>query len=113
MLRSLLLFALATAHQNPAQPGDEPRSVVRAATRAIEGDSAARVETRWRARLARNANDRASLLGLATLARLRYDYPSSESTYRRLLIGAPDGYSAYARLGLADGDETRGIARLA
>ena len=115
VLRSLLLFALATAHRQPVQPGDDPppRSIVRAATRAVEGDSAARVESRWRARLTRNAGDRAAQLGLATLARLRYDYPASESTYRQLITGIPDRYAVYALLGLADGDETRGIARQA
>jgi len=112
VLRVLLLFALAPLGQgNTPQPGDDPRSIVRAATRAIEGDSATRLEARWRARVSRRAGDRAAALGLATLARLRYDYPSSETMYRRLIAGASDSYAVYARLGLADGDETRALAR--
>src|SRR5690349_4153846 len=107
VLRFLLLALLApAAHGNAAQPPDDPRSIVRAAIRSIEGDSATRVEARWRNRVNRNPADRAALLGLATLARLRYDYPSSESMYRRLIAGAPDGYAVYAHLGLAEGDET-------
>jgi len=51
------------------------------------------------------------VLGLATLARLRYDYPTSERLYRGLIAGAQDGYAAYAHLGLADGNELRGIGR--
>src|SRR5678815_3126615 len=31
--------------------------------------------------------------------------------YRRLIAGASDSYAVYARLGLADGDETRALAR--
>jgi len=114
VLRFFLVLALGTATQRgSAQGADEPRTIVRTATRAIQGDSAARLESRWRARVNRNANDRPALLGIATLARLRYDYPASESTYRRLINGAPDRYTVYAQLGLADGDETRGIARQA
>jgi tetratricopeptide (TPR) repeat protein len=112
VLRFFFLLALApVAQRNSAQAGDDPRSIVRAATRAIEADSAVRLEARWRARVSRRANDRAAVLGLATLARLRYDYPSSESMYRGLIAGPSDGYAAYAHLGLADGDEMRGIAR--
>jgi tetratricopeptide (TPR) repeat protein len=107
----LLLLALATlAQRNAAQAGDDPRAIVRAATQAIEGDSAVRVEARWRERVNRRAGDRAASLGLATLAQLRYDYPSSESMYRRLITGATDGYAVYAHLGLADSHETRGAA---
>ena len=114
VLRFLLLFALAAARQgNAAQAGDDPRSVVRVATRAIEGDSAVRLESRWNARVGRRAGDRAAVLGLATLARLRYDYPLSERMYRGLVAGASDGYAVYAHLGLADGDEARGVARVA
>src|SRR4029078_6353353 len=34
-------------------------------------------------------------------------------TYRQLITGIPDRYAVYALLGLADGDETRGVARQA
>src|SRR3954469_24867621 len=88
VLRFLLppVLALAAAGQRgSAQAGDDPRSIVRAAARAIEGDSAVRLEARWRQRVGRKPGDRAAVLGLATLARLRYDYPSAESTYRGLI----------------------------
>jgi len=112
VLRFLFLVALATvAQRSVAQRGDDPRSIVGAATRAVEGASAKRLGARWSDRLKRNANDRPALLGLATLAGLRYDYPSSENLYRRLIAGTPDSYSVYAQLGLADNDETRGVAR--
>ena len=112
MLRFLLLVALAPgAQHNAAQAGDDPRAIVRAATRATQGDSAARLEARWRARVRRTASDRPAVLGLATLARLRYDYASSEGMYRRLIAGANDGYAVYAYLGMADADELRGVAR--
>jgi CHAT domain-containing protein/tetratricopeptide (TPR) repeat protein len=112
VLRFLLLVALAPlAQRSAAQTADDPRSIVRAATRAIEGDTAKRVEARWRQRIDRTAGDRPALLGLATLAQHRYDYPLSESLYRRLIAGASDRYSVYAHLGLADAGETRGAAR--
>ena len=111
MLRLLLIALALAAQRNGVPAGDDPRSIVRAATRAIEGDSAARLESRWRARVNRRPDDRPALLGIATLARLRYDYPSSETMYRRLIAGALDGYTVYARLGLAEGDETRAMAR--
>jgi CHAT domain-containing protein/tetratricopeptide (TPR) repeat protein len=109
VLRFLVFLALA--HRTPSQAADDPRAIVRAATRAIEADSAARVEIRWRERINRSAGDRAALLGLATVTRLRYDYPTAEGMYRRLITGAADGFAVYARLGLADGYETRGAAR--
>jgi CHAT domain-containing protein/tetratricopeptide (TPR) repeat protein len=110
MLGALLLVALATSS---AAPSPDPRTVVRAATRAAEtsDDSVRALAARWTARRARDAGDRAAQLGLATLARLRYDYPTAERGYGALLAGAPDGYAVYAQLGLAEGLEGRGFAR--
>ncbi|HUQ83157.1 MAG TPA: CHAT domain-containing tetratricopeptide repeat protein [Gemmatimonadaceae bacterium] len=111
MSRLLVPIALAMAVWHPAaQTADDPRSVVRTATRAVEGDSSPRLTARWTAR-ARGRTDRAALLGLATLARLRYDYPAAESTYRGLLSGPRDSYAVYARLGLGDGYESRSFGR--
>jgi CHAT domain-containing protein/tetratricopeptide (TPR) repeat protein len=50
------------------------------------------------------------MLGLATLARHRYDYVSAERTYLRLVAGRTDGYAVYAHLGLAEGYEARSMA---
>ncbi len=108
-----LVALAAAAQQTPAPAGDDPRVVVRTATRAVEGDSAARVKARWTSRANRTAGDRAARLGLATLARLEYDYPAAETEYRRLIAGARDRYAVYARLGLAEGFDARGIGRAA
>lgn len=92
-----------------AQDPDDPREVVRRAVASVEGDSARSVRSGWEARLRRDSTDRAALLGLATLARLTYDYPAAERLYRRLLPadGAPDRYAAYAHLGAALGFDIR------
>lgn len=103
------LLALTAAVSQATPNAEAPRAVVRAAALAVQGDSAARVDERLRARVARDANDRAALLGVATLARLRYDYPAAESTYRRLLTQPDDRYGVYARLGLAEGFEARSM----
>jgi CHAT domain-containing protein len=101
-----LLVSLLLA-QPTAPAGETPRAVMRAATRAVEGDSATRVGARWSARAARDSGDRAALLGLATVARLRYDYPTAERLYGRLVARAADRYALYARLGLGEGLEER------
>jgi len=91
---------------------DEPRAVIRAAARAVQGDSAAALRARWASRLARDSADRAAALGLATLARLTYDYPLAERLYRKLLADSlrPDRYAPVARLGLARQLEGRGFS---
>jgi hypothetical protein len=88
-----------------------PRDVVRTAVRAVEGDSVARVAGRWRADLRRDSHDGAALLGLATLARLTYDYAAAEQLYDRVLArGADDHYEVHAQLGRAKGFEARALA---
>ena len=109
VLRFLGSLALAATAAQVAPNAGDPRAVVRAATRAVEADTGARLDARLSARVARNPNDRAALLGLATLARLRYDYPVAESTYRRLFIQPDDRYSMYAHLGLAEAFEARSL----
>src|SRR5688572_29086578 len=58
----------------------------------------------------RDPADRALLLGFATAARLRYNYPAAESVYRSLLL-TRDRYAVYAHLGLAEGFEARSFSR--
>ena len=108
----LLLFAAVQTQPAAAQRDEDPRVVVRAATRAVQGDSAAALRARWTKRLARDSSDRAATLGLATIARLSYDYPAAERLYRRLLADSlhPDRYSPVARLGLARQLEGRGFS---
>jgi len=106
----LLLLLRATAiFQNP---GNDPQPVVREATLAVRGDSVAAVRARWAGRLQRDSTDRAAALGLATLARLTYDFDDADRRYRRLFVAEParaDAYDAYARLGLGLGMEYQGM----
>jgi hypothetical protein len=99
-LLPLVIAAALVAAPFGSGPG-EPPAIVREARLAVEGDSAPRVGARWSARLARDSTDSAALLGLATLARLTYDYPLAERLYRRLAAGPADRFAVYARLGLA------------
>jgi len=91
---------------------EDPRAVVRDAARAVENETAAPLAASWQARLDADPSDRAALLGLATLARLDYDYPRAETLYRRA-EGGHDRLTAYARLGLAWGLEERGFSNAA
>jgi len=117
MLMTSVLAALVAFPQGRSSvAGDEPARIVWLATRAVEGDSAAAVSARWAARLKRDPADRAAELGLATLARLTYQYDDAERRYARLLPPAgrpPDGYAAYARLGHGTGLRTRGLVAAA
>ena len=109
MLHLVLLTALTSAPLL-TQRGDDPRTVVRAATNAVQGDSVPRVARAWQTRLDHARGDRTAALGLATLARLQYDYPASERAYARLIASGNDDYAVYAHLGLAAGYEARSLA---
>lgn len=99
-----------------AASGEDPRAIVRAAALAMRGDSADAVAARWSARLRADSSDEGAALGLATLARLRYDYDDADRRFRRIFTGdtmpgaAPDRHDAYARIGLALGMEAQGIS---
>lgn len=112
MFGSLISPLLGLLLVAPADTTEPPRDIVREATRAIERDSAASLAQRLETRLSRDSSDRTALLGLATLARLRYDYAVADGLYRRLIGAgstAPDRLSAYARLGLAQGLDAQGL----
>ncbi|MGH7586851.1 MAG: CHAT domain-containing protein, partial [Gemmatimonadales bacterium] len=84
---------------------------MRQATRAVEGDSAGQPAARWKARLRKHGWDPGAALGLATIARLTYDYPTADGHYRRLFgtdSASPDRYALYAHLGLAQGFYAQG-----
>ncbi len=107
------MFSLAMSVCVIARADTTPgaRDVVRQAIHAVEGDSVAPLRTEWSARVSRDSSDRAALLGLATLARLTYDYPAADRLYSRLFNAdslRPDSYTAYARLGRAWSFEERG-----
>src|SRR3954447_33631 len=111
----LAIFPLALGPAAAAQTPDDPRAIVFAAERAVSDDSADVASARWRAALARDSSDRTALLGLATLARMTYDFPTAERLLGRLLkqrSAAPDRWRVQARLGLyrvafAQGDDGR------
>ncbi len=110
---AILILGLGTAAA--AQTPDEPGTIVFATERAVADDSAQVASTRWQAALARDSSDRAALLGLATLARMTYDFPTAERLLKRLLnrrSGTPDRWQVQARLGMyrvafAQGDDGR------
>lgn len=115
MLGPLLSLALQLVLPAPADPADtlrdDPRALVREATRAVQVDSARWASARWQARLARDPSDRAAMLGLATLARLTYEYRTADRGYRELFATnslRPDRYAIYARLGLTQGLHAQG-----
>ena len=111
MIAPLLAAVLTAAVPTRIDTTDAAGPVVRRALHAVEEDSAAPLRDRWSAQLRADSTDRAALLGLATLARLAYDYPTSDRLYSRLAVAdslRQDGYTAYARLGLAWSLEERG-----
>ncbi|HEU5039290.1 MAG TPA: hypothetical protein VFT84_00615, partial [Gemmatimonadales bacterium] len=62
------------AQETPAAP----RAVVQTAERAVSDDSVDVVRPRWEALLRRDSTDRVALLGLASLARLTYDFATAQ-----------------------------------
>ena len=123
MLKRLVVLAFAAlaadphplGSRTPTTPPAEPRQVVEAALRAVEGDSAAGMGDLWASRPAADPGDRAALLGLATLARFTYNYAEAERRYAQLLNEArsdaghrpADRITLYARLGQAGVLSTR------
>jgi CHAT domain-containing protein len=102
LLFPTILSVALTLQQLPA--GTAPAVVAEAAA-AVAADSTQLVAARWSAQLAARADDRPARLGLATLARLGYDYPQAERRYRALFASdwsRADPYAIYAALGQAD-----------
>jgi len=99
-----LTFALMVAGptQSPTLAG-EAWQITRAAQRSIEMETDARFEREEQRILTARPTDRRALLALATLARLRYQYPRADSLYLRLSsVAATDSqYVAAASLGMA------------
>ncbi len=90
MLLATFLLVLPPS-QAPAQTARESaaRQAIRTATLAVEGDSTAQVRRRWIARL---PGDSVARLGLATTARLTYQWDDSDREYRALIpAGRPAG----------------------
>jgi len=97
-LITLLALQATVAAQRPAD-------VVREATHAIESDSVGPAVARWRAVLARDSTNLAARLGLATIARLTYDFASADRHYAAIEARAPalgTTYRAWSALGRAE-----------
>ena len=78
-----------------------PAEVIRAAERAVTTKRAAAVRMQWVARLRREPSNRLARLGVASFARLAYDYPAADSFAAPLLARPgtrPDGIAAWARI---------------
>jgi CHAT domain-containing protein/tetratricopeptide (TPR) repeat protein len=104
-MRSLLLAgavcAVLTSPVAAVQGG--ARDVVRTAERALADDSAAVVTARWLEAIRRDSTDRVAVLGLASLARLTYDFAAAERLFAGIVARSgptPDEWSVQARLGL-------------
>ncbi|MBK8057452.1 MAG: CHAT domain-containing protein [Gemmatimonadetes bacterium] len=77
---------------------DSTHAVVRAAVRAVEGDSAASVSARWEARLRRSPGDREAALGLGHIAQLQYRYETAAQRARAVIGGARDALAVRGHL---------------
>ncbi len=110
MLESLVAFGLFLV--SPADTISNPRDLVRSALRATEQGQVDSLSREWELRVRRDSSDRAALLGLATLARLRYDYGTAERLYRVIRRDStnPDVLALYAQLGLAQGLDAQGLS---
>src|SRR5437588_82743 len=100
----LVALAQALAVLLQSSTAGEPGALIAIATRAVEHDSAAAVTAAWNARLGHRPADRTALLGLATTARLTYDYVRAESLYAPLLAPpgtCPTRHAIYGRIGQA------------
>ena len=99
---NVALAALALLVQ--ATTAADPAVVVWRAQQAVEADSAALLASAWQSALARDSNDVAALLGLATVARLTYDYPRADAYYSTIVrrSGEHSRFAAWAALGAAE-----------
>ena len=75
---------------------DSARVILHEAQRAVEADSATRLKGRWEARLRQRPGDPGATLGLATLARLTYDYPTAARLYGALVADPAAKVATYA-----------------
>ena len=110
MLGSLIALGLLSI--SPADTISNPRDLVTSALRATEQGQADSLSREWELRVLRDSSDRKALLGLATLARLRYDYGTAERLYQVLRRDSsnPDALALYAQLGLAQGLDAQGLS---
>ena len=103
--RALVLPALvgiiaSAASQQPSLPRT-PEAVIQAAEQAVTARRAASVRQDWLGRLRRDPSNRLARLGIASFARLAYDYAAADSFVAPLLArpgSRPDSVAAWARI---------------
>jgi tetratricopeptide (TPR) repeat protein len=101
----------ALLHVAALQGLGDPRALVRESALAVERGTEAVIRRSWLARVRRDSLDAAGQFGLATLARLSYDYAGAETRYARGAAMPPERagrFPAFAVLGLAQGRFTTG-----
>jgi CHAT domain-containing protein/tetratricopeptide (TPR) repeat protein len=81
-----LLLATATTLEARTARAQHPATISAAAERALEGGEIPALRQEWADRARRSSGaDREALFGLATIARLTYDYRTSDSLFTQLL----------------------------
>ena len=99
-LPALVGIITSATLQQPSLPRS-PSAVILAAEQAIASRRAAAVRQDWLGRLRRDPSNRLARLGIASFARLAYDYAAADSFIAPLLTrsGArPDSVAAWARI---------------
>jgi tetratricopeptide (TPR) repeat protein len=109
MFNRLVLLLLLPLLSVPRAGTEAPLAITRAALAAVERDSSAALAARWTTRIQQDPDDRAAALGLATLARLQYDYGDAARRYRALDRNPPDQFAVHARLGLGAAFDAQGL----
>lgn len=114
--RVVTLVLLTCSPLVAQQPSPGPRDVVQSAERAVQDDSVAIVRARWSEALGRDSTSREAALGLGSLARLTYDFPTAERLFGGILQHAgdrTDPWTVQARIGLYRVANARGNTTLA
>ena len=96
-----VFFAVAGSAEAQQPLPRTPAEIIRVAERAVATQRAAAVRQNWVTHLRRNPSDRLARLGVATFARLAYDYAAADSFTAPLVARAgtrPDGIAAWARI---------------
>ena len=111
LLPALVALAASAALQQSPLPRT-PQAVIVAAERAVTAKRAGTVRADWLARLRRDPTNRLARLGVASFARLAYDYRSADSLLAPLLARPgtrADSIAAWARMegALAAGQQWR------
>ena len=97
----VLVGTIASATLQQSSLPRTPEAVIQAAEQAVTARRAASVRQDWLGRLRRDPSNRLARLGVASFARLAYDYAAADSLISPLLArqeGRPDSVAAWARI---------------